>query len=225
MLEISHALPPFIQHGIPPPLALMPDTPWWTNDTSTELSDTTRAIKNTCGIEDQFVGDSIFLNWLRPYAHFSAKVAFATMNGAGKQHELPDIASPVDGSPPEKANAFSDGSFSIPELPMYSLTSAGVWWPTRDMQNAPLSALEEDSTHYVQRKSGLELLSFLNGPISSSSRAELFGPYCHYYVKIASTCCIGLCSSVITSIAHIEFFNLGALFSFSASCSVAAICH
>ena len=175
ILEISHALPPFLQHGIPPPLALMPDTPWWTNVASTELSNATRAVKNTYGIEDQFIGDSIFLNWLRPHAHHSAKVAFATMNGAGKQHDIPEVPQQVEGSPPEKANAFSDGSFSRPELPMYSLTSAGIWWPERDVQNYPLSNLEEDSARHVQRKSGLELLSFLNGPISSSSRAELLG--------------------------------------------------
>ena len=75
VLENSAALPPFLKHGIPPPLALMPDTPWWTNETPSELVTATNAAKNAFGIEDQGLGDKIFLNWLRPHAKFSAKTA------------------------------------------------------------------------------------------------------------------------------------------------------
>ena len=89
ILEKSWALPSYLKHGIPPPMALMPDTPWWTNEMPRGLVSATSDAKNAFGVEDQFVGDTIFLNWLRPYAKHPAKVAFALMNGAGQDVTCP----------------------------------------------------------------------------------------------------------------------------------------
>ena len=58
---------------------------------------------------------------------------------------------------------------------MDSLTPAGLWWPGRSLTEHPLSALEQVMAHDVASKGGLELLAFLDGPISSSTRAELLG--------------------------------------------------
>ena len=41
ILENINVLPEYLKHGIPPPMALMPDTPWWTNEMPNSIVSTT----------------------------------------------------------------------------------------------------------------------------------------------------------------------------------------
>eukprot|EP00973_Karenia_brevis_P065111 9040803-Karenia_brevis.AAC.1 len=76
------ALPLALQYGITPPLALLPDTAWWTNQVVAPLQQASKAERETFGISEEFEGDHLFLRWLRPLAWRDAKLAFAHLNEA-----------------------------------------------------------------------------------------------------------------------------------------------
>ena len=97
------------------------------------------------------------------------------MNGAGQRHDPPDVPDEVNGDIPQDPRVFVDGFFSDPTHPQYSLTLAGIGWPRRTLTDAPFTQLERDMSAERERADGLELLTFADGPTSSSSRAELSG--------------------------------------------------
>ena len=169
------SMPLALLHSIPPPLALLPQTPWWTKHTPTPLSAKTKQVQAEFCVEQEFLDDKPFIDWLGPYAHLDARRAFSKLNGAGERHDLPDVPDEVDGEIPPDPSVFNDGSFSDPTHPQYSLTSAGIGWPHRTLTDAPLTPLERDMTVERERADAVELLTFLDGPTSSSSRAELSG--------------------------------------------------
>ena len=174
ILENSSCLPLSLRYAIPPPLALLPHSPWWTSDTSEELAAQTKQVQETFGIEHEFLYDDQFIQWLQPHSHLDAVRAFAGINGAGNFPNLPALPSEeCDLHAPDIPSVFTDGSFSAPRHPQYSLTSAGVWWPGRKLAQHPLSDLERDMSVDIARHGGIELMTFVDGPVSSSSRAEL----------------------------------------------------
>ena len=93
----------------------------------------------------------------------------------GHLPSLPDLPQPVVGNAPDAPTVFTDGSFSTPRYPSYSLSSAGIWWPQRTLIEQPLTQLEGDYTISKQTSDGVELLTFTQGSSSSSSRTELLG--------------------------------------------------
>ena len=54
LIENADLLPIFLQHGIPPPLALLPNTPWWTNSAVPQIAQESRQIQIVFGIDQSF---------------------------------------------------------------------------------------------------------------------------------------------------------------------------
>eukprot|EP00973_Karenia_brevis_P093528 12417746-Karenia_brevis.AAC.1 len=74
-----------------------------------------------------------------PHSDKDARTAFALLNGAGVVRDVPDLPHEVMGEPSREPDAFSDGSFSDARHPDFSLTSAGIWWPNRQLNDSPLT--------------------------------------------------------------------------------------
>ena len=143
IVENSSCLPLPLKYSIPPPLSLLPHSPWWSNETSDDLARQTKQVQEVFGVEHEFLYDTPFLQWLQPHAHLDAVRAFAGINGAGNTPNLPDThEAECITPPPTEPSVYTDGSFSAPKHPQYSLTTAGIWWPGRSINTQPLSDLE-----------------------------------------------------------------------------------
>ena len=93
------ALSTALQLGIAPPFALLPDSPWWTDEIPDQLKRADKATMAAFGTEQQFTNDGPILDCFRPYAHFGAHTGFAVLNGAGVHHDIPDLPEEVLGNP------------------------------------------------------------------------------------------------------------------------------
>ena len=175
-LLLTHAahLPLHLLYGIPPPLALLPSSPWWTNESNQEFrEDISNDGKKFFGIDCSH--STAFLQWLQPLQHMDARAAFAQLNGGGKTLPITPLPQEVYGNPSLEPDAFSDGSFSDARHPHFALSSAAVWWPQRESSKQPLSTLEHEYALERQLQDGLEVASYIDGFVSSSTRTELLG--------------------------------------------------
>ena len=100
IVENVELLPPYLQHGIPPPLALLPNAPWWTNTADPCFERETNQTQAAFGIDQSFSYDSPLMDWLEPYSHLDGKRAFADINGSGHLPDLPALPPTVDGEAP-----------------------------------------------------------------------------------------------------------------------------
>ena len=142
ILDNCDHLPLYLRNGIPPSLALTPNTPWWTNTADAGIAGETKLVQEAFGIDQSFHFDGPFMSWLEPYTHLDGKRAFADINGSGHLPDLPAVPPEVVGTAPDEPTVFTDGSFSEPRFPCYSLPSAGIWWPQRNLNTTPLLQLE-----------------------------------------------------------------------------------
>ena len=78
-----------LRYAIPPPLAVLLHSPWWTNDTSAIIASQRPQVQAAVGIEHEYLYNEPFITWLQPHAHLDAVRAFAGLNGAGTFPELP----------------------------------------------------------------------------------------------------------------------------------------
>ena len=156
---------------------MQPSGTWWSNSPVQAFDDSliTPAVRKLFGMEQQYDQFDSFMRWLATFEHFDAKTAFRAFTGDGDVLPIPQLPPKVEGDIPEQPSAFSDGAFTNPTKPHLGLASAAVWWPGRQLATSPLSQLEQDMSVDRQRSDGFELLTFLDGPTSSSSRAELAG--------------------------------------------------
>ena len=83
LIENVDLLPFFLQHGIPPPLALLPNAPWWTNIADSCFAREPNQTQAVFGIDQSYHHDGPFMTWLEPYLHLDGKRAFADINGSG----------------------------------------------------------------------------------------------------------------------------------------------
>eukprot|EP00973_Karenia_brevis_P077853 10818703-Karenia_brevis.AAC.1 len=99
LLEQLSCVPLPLLYGLPPKLALLPCSPWWTNEGCSSLHDST------------------IPTHVRSYQQYDARTAFRVLNGAGKHFEIPARPACVNGIPPASPNSYSDGSFTNPKRP------------------------------------------------------------------------------------------------------------
>eukprot|EP00973_Karenia_brevis_P062638 8709785-Karenia_brevis.AAC.1 len=154
----------------------MPNTPWWTDsESSLELSNMSRSCQEAFGVDFTYTSSDQFCTWLKPYSKYHAKIAFQILNQAMEKLEPPPPPSYVVQHAPGEPNVFTDGSFSHSKCPAYGLATAGAWHPHRRIDEQPLSELEMAYATHECASDGLELLTYLDGLPSSSTRAELLG--------------------------------------------------
>eukprot|EP00973_Karenia_brevis_P064224 8925247-Karenia_brevis.AAC.1 len=138
VLDVISLLPLAMKYGLTPPLALLPHSPWWTNQTvDTSHLDLSSSCKQFVGIDCSYSIDDAFCQWLLPYAKYDASDAFQLLNGAGQTLETPPPPAPITARAPDEPNCFSDGSLTHPTLPTYGLATAGVWHPCRSLDDLP----------------------------------------------------------------------------------------
>eukprot|EP00973_Karenia_brevis_P013877 1882287-Karenia_brevis.AAC.1 len=113
-------------------------TPWWTDNPGPALSEaltaSTSSVRSFYGIDDSYTSNSQMCTWLSAYQPHAASHVFQIINGYG---QTPIISANILGItsihsvPPLTPNCFSDGSFTHPTLPIFGLSTAAIWWPSR----------------------------------------------------------------------------------------------
>eukprot|EP00973_Karenia_brevis_P087483 12130603-Karenia_brevis.AAC.1 len=80
-----------------------------------------------------------------------------------------------DEEPPAEINVFSDGSWKNTRHQIWGIGGAGVFWPHRRVEDAPLTDAEYSMAFETQRGDGLGLATLLQGYGGSSTRTEIAG--------------------------------------------------
>ena len=87
--------------------------------------------------------------------------------------DIPDVQ-PCMLPPPLEPNVYSDGALKHPQTQRWSLGGFGVWWPSRSLNEHPLSALESlFSIWETDDCNRLSLWGSVTGHRASSTRTEL----------------------------------------------------
>eukprot|EP00973_Karenia_brevis_P084390 11711985-Karenia_brevis.AAC.1 len=126
-----------MQYGLTPPLAILPCSPFWTNDDDDHYHDgtITSSTATFIGIDRSYPRDGHVCQWLDAYSHMTAETAFEVINGIQKPSiTIKDIVNipQVEGTPPITPNAYSDGSFSNPKQRNFGLSTSAIWYPARN---------------------------------------------------------------------------------------------
>eukprot|EP00973_Karenia_brevis_P053589 7446718-Karenia_brevis.AAC.1 len=166
LIANHEALPIAVKHCIPTILQLMPNKPFWSPALNLEqqpqqlyqpkydhINNMSREGKHFIGIMEQYEAKQPFTEWLQQYAHMDAEQAFLVINGAEDVFQHPPLPQPVAECAPTDIDAWSDGSFTMPDTPLYGLMTAAVWWP---MRTSEISDLEYMYTHTKRIDSGIE---------------------------------------------------------------------
>ena len=64
--------------------------------------------------------------------------------------------------PPANPNTFPDGSVTTPLHPDLGLGGAGIWWPNRSLQDAPLHMNEVNNAVHVVKDGGVRAVCQLD---------------------------------------------------------------
>ena len=94
IIDYAHTLPLPLLYGIPPKMAVLPNSPWWCNDVIDDLHyHSSIACKALIGIDSRFVASSHpLVEWLAPVQHLDAKTAFRQLMSEGVVLEAPPLA-------------------------------------------------------------------------------------------------------------------------------------
>ena len=85
----------------------------------------------------------------------------------------PPMPGPCDETAPDEPNVFTDGSLKHPACQHWSLGGMGVWWPSRNLQDHPLSDMERNFSVWEVGENCLSLWGAITGARCSSLRTEL----------------------------------------------------
>ena len=75
-------------------------------------------------------------------------------------------------APPELPNSYSDGGVTNPTYSEYQFGGAGIWWPGRKIESAPLHINELEQHHEITQD-GISIWGAIPGQRCDSTRAEI----------------------------------------------------
>ncbi len=195
-------LPPSLQQGLPPAMHANYGAAFWSNVKHPDFDSLPPEQQQLLGnilLKDQkrvqAVAALVFDNWIKPendnitldaqpdhegaqqfFTHTcSARQLFNRCSGE-THHPIPHIhMNPIEGTPPDDVNTFSDGSVTNPAQPQWSIAAYGLLHTRRKIDDHPISKEEDVLVNMQQVSDGLEGWGAVQGPNASSTRSELAG--------------------------------------------------
>ena len=172
------SLPPSLKIGLPPSLPAELCHTFWASEPAQEF-----AIPEWARMPDRWIPNNRATSMLQVCRHervglnarqlIAKKKAFISSLCFDGNSEMLD-ATPCSETAPEEANLFCDGSLKNQRTQFWSLGGFGVWWPSRDLAEHPLTANEQSFSHHkVPSDGSVSLFGCLKGQRASSTRSEI----------------------------------------------------